>query len=182
MKARRVLLPVLGVVLVGAGLTVAAVTFSGGATPAAPAGYEAPPGGGPAPEAAGPARAGGPAVTAPSTRRPPARAGTPPAASAPPGTEQARPAPFLQSFAGQPGVRALPRRPSPTAPLSMPAFADGCDHAYGDPNQCVPLVFPPGTANKCAWLAAHGFTAVPVVGEDRQGLDPDGDRRACHRR
>ncbi|MEV4640610.1 hypothetical protein AB0J80_25030 [Actinoplanes sp. NPDC049548] len=89
-------------------------------------------------------------------------------------------APFVQDFARQPGVKPLPRKPSPKAKLSMPAFADGCDHAYGDRNQCIPLVFPPGTTDKCAWLAEHGFKDVAVVGRDRQRLDPDGDRIACN--
>jgi hypothetical protein len=87
--------------------------------------------------------------------------------------------PFVQTFADQPGVRPLPKLPSPTATLHQPVNIDGCDHGYGERTQCVPWTFPPGTTDKCAWLAAHGFDAVPVVGKDRHHLDPDGDGIAC---
>jgi hypothetical protein len=87
--------------------------------------------------------------------------------------------PFVQTFADQPGVRPLPKLPSPTATLHQPVNIDGCDHGYGERTQCVPWTFPPGTTDKCAWLEAHGFDAVPVVGKDRHHLDPDGDGVAC---
>jgi hypothetical protein len=87
--------------------------------------------------------------------------------------------PFVHNFARQPGVKPLKPRPSPTARLSMPVNVDGCDHAYGEPAQCIPWAFPAGTTDKCAWLAAHGFTAVKVVGTDRHNLDRDGNRVAC---
>jgi hypothetical protein len=56
---------------------------------------------------------------------------------------------------------------------------DGCDHGYGERTQCIPWTFPPGTTDKCAWLKAHGFEAVKVLGTDRHHLDPDGDGLAC---
>jgi hypothetical protein len=87
--------------------------------------------------------------------------------------------PFVQTFANQPGVRPLPALPSPTATLHQPVNIDGCDHGYGERTQCVPWTFPPGTTDKCAWLAAHGFDAVPVLGKDRHHLDLDGDGIAC---
>ncbi|WP_436535807.1 hypothetical protein [Actinoplanes sp. HUAS TT8] len=69
---------------------------------------------------------------------------------------------------------------SPTAPLKVPAFVDGCDHNYGTATQCVPLTFPAGVTDKCAWLAAHGFTDLIVAGKDRQRLDADADGIACN--
>jgi hypothetical protein len=91
------------------------------------------------------------------------------------------PAPYVQTFAGQPGVRPLPRRPSPTAPLKVPANVDGCDRSYGTRAQCVPWVFPPGVTDKCAWLGERGYLDPPlaVAGKDRQRLDPDGNGIAC---
>ncbi|WP_034213383.1 hypothetical protein [Actinoplanes subtropicus] len=94
----------------------------------------------------------------------------------------ASPAPFVQHFADGPTASPLPRQQSPTTPLKISAFVDGCDHNYGTRTQCVPLVFPDGitgVAGKCAWLAAHGFTHLMVAGKDTQGLDADGDRTAC---
>jgi hypothetical protein len=106
-------------------------------------------------------------------------AGSSAAPAAPTPAPAAKAEPFVQDFAQQPGVKPLKRLPSPTARLSMPVNVDGCDHAYGAPTQCIPWVFPAGTTEKCAWLAAHGFTAVKVVGKDRQKLDPDGNGIAC---
>ncbi|MEV6350318.1 hypothetical protein [Actinoplanes sp. NPDC051851] len=93
----------------------------------------------------------------------------------------ATPAPFVQRFAEQPGVRPLRRRPSPTATLAVPAGVDGCDHSYGVRGQCVPNTYPPGVRDRCAWLRDHGFLATPlrVTGRDRQRLDRDGDGLAC---
>ncbi|MCU7728511.1 hypothetical protein ODJ79_32775 [Actinoplanes sp. KI2] len=91
-------------------------------------------------------------------------------------------APFVQHFGDGTTASPLPKQKSPTAPLKVPAFVDGCDHHYGTPTQCVPLVFPAGVAGtegKCAWLAAHGFTDLIVAGKDSQGLDADGDGVAC---
>lgn len=114
--------------------------------------------------------------TAPSGAAAPAGTAAAPQAMANPGGEAE---PFVQTFADQPGVKPLPKLPSPTSTRSMPAFADGCDHGYGDRNQCIPLVFPDGTTDKCAWLADRGFTKVKVAGDDRHKLDPDGNGIAC---
>jgi hypothetical protein len=92
------------------------------------------------------------------------------------------PAPFVQPFADGPAASPLPKQKSPTAPLEVSAFVDGCDHDYGTGTECVPLAFPGGVTGaegKCAWLAAHGFTDLVVVGRDSQGLDADGDGVAC---
>jgi len=91
-------------------------------------------------------------------------------------------APFVQHFADEPTASPLPHQKSPTAPLKISAFVDGCDHNYGTRTQCVPLTFPDGVtgaAAKCAWLAAHGFTDLIVAGKDSQGLDADRDGIAC---
>ena len=111
----------------------------------------------------------------------------PPSPSAEPGKATstvavAPAAPFVQHFADGPTASPLPKQKSPTAPLKVSAFVDGCDHNYGTRTQCVPLTFPDGITGveaKCAWLAAHGFTNLIVAGQDSQGLDPDGDGTAC---
>ncbi|WP_285550603.1 hypothetical protein [Actinoplanes regularis] len=110
---------------------------------------------------------------------PPGRPGRTATASALPAVS---PAPFVQHFADGPTAGPQPMRRSPTAPLKVPAFVDGCDHNYGTRTQCVPLAFPDGVtgaAGKCSWLAAHGFTGLIVAGRDVQGLDADGDGTAC---
>jgi hypothetical protein len=116
-----------------------------------------------------------------STASPAASPPSPATSSAPypPPARAAAVEPFVQTFAGQPGVRPLPRLPSPTAKLSQPVNIDGCDHGYGERTQCIPWTFPPGTTDKCAWLKAHGFDVVKVLGTDRHHLDPDGDGIAC---
>jgi hypothetical protein len=109
----------------------------------------------------------------------PVSASTPSAAKTGVAPSLAAAEPFVQTFAGQPGVRPLPKLPSPTAKLTQPVNLDGCDHAYGERTQCIPWTFPPGTSDKCAWLTAHGFDVVKVLGEDRHHLDPDGNGLAC---
>jgi len=96
----------------------------------------------------------------------------------PPGSK-AKAKPYVQPFAEQPGVRPLTRKPSPQAPMRIAPSMDGCDHNYGSRIQCVPWTFPAGVTDKCAWLTQHGYTGLPVVGTDRQKLDPDGNRVAC---
>lgn len=87
--------------------------------------------------------------------------------------------PFVQSFAGQPGVRPQKPLPSPTSTHYVRPNVDGCDHNYGTITQCVPWTFPAGTKDKCAWLADHGFKKLAVAGKDRQKLDTDGNKIAC---
>jgi len=104
--------------------------------------------------------------------------GTPGSAqSTGPATTPAAPEPFIQNFGPFAGT-PLPPVASPTAPVPFPV-GDGCDHGYGEPNQCVPLQFPPGVAYGCAWLRAHGFGPLAVHGTDRLGLDPNRDGVAC---
>ncbi|GAA2481328.1 hypothetical protein [Winogradskya humida] len=105
----------------------------------------------------------------------PAAADPTPTTQPPPGT----PAPYVQPFADQPGTKDLTPQPSPTTPVKMPAFADGCNHAYGNRNQCVPLKFPPGTTDKCTWLKKHGFKNLTVQGKDNHLLDRNGNHTAC---
>nr|WP_221374804.1 hypothetical protein [Actinoplanes polyasparticus] len=127
------------------------------------------------------------APPAPSSETPaaPARVSPPPGTTRPPAATAATvaaggpPAPLVQTFAGQPGVRPLPARPSPTAPMPVPAHVDGCDRAYGTRAQCVPWTFPPNVTDKCAWLAANGFTGLTVRSPDRHRLDPDRNGTAC---
>src|SRR5690242_12886221 len=84
----------------------------------------------------------------------------------PPGSK-AKAKPYVQPFAEQPGVRPLTKRPSPPAPIRLAPSMDGCDHNYGSRVQCVPWTFPAGVTDKCAWLIQHGYTGLPVGGEDR---------------
>nr|WP_042403236.1 hypothetical protein [Streptacidiphilus carbonis] len=64
--------------------------------------------------------------------------------------------------------------------VPVPANVDGCDHDYGTVNQCVPwTVAGSTTAERCAWLAAHGFGPLKVHGTDRQHLDSNKDGTAC---
>ncbi|MCM4078862.1 hypothetical protein [Paractinoplanes hotanensis] len=126
-----------------------------------------------------------PAAPSPQTPAAPARVSPPPGTTRPPAAPAATvaaggpPAPFVQTFAGQPGVRPLPARPSPTAPVPVPAHVDGCDRAYGTPGQCVPWTFPPNVTDKCAWLATNGFTGLTVRSPDRHRLDSDRNGIAC---
>ena len=120
----------------------------------------------------------------------PVSSSAPAASSSPPAAEPAAAAPslaargaaaepFVQSFAEQPGVPAQRPLPSPTSTHYVRPNVDGCDHNYGAITQCVPWTFPAGTADKCAWLAGHGFEQLRVVGTDRQKLDRDGNGIAC---
>jgi hypothetical protein len=136
-----------------------------------------------------------PLATAPPATVPPVSSVAPPASASPSAVRasaapaaptlpvaEGAPAPFVQTFAAQPGVRPQPAKPSPTATLPVTANVDGCDHAYGTRTQCVPLTFPGGVtsvAGKCAWLAANGFTDLTVVGTDHQKLDENANGIAC---
>ncbi|AEV85042.1 hypothetical protein ACWT_4018 [Actinoplanes sp. SE50] len=89
------------------------------------------------------------------------------------------PAPFVQQFAAQPGRARVRPQKSPKTPVKVAPTVDGCDRNYGTQAQCIPLVYPTGVTDHCAWLAAHGFTHIKVVGKDRQKLDADGNGTAC---
>ncbi|GAA2729896.1 hypothetical protein [Actinocorallia aurantiaca] len=73
-------------------------------------------------------------------------------------------------------------RPAPSAPPAA-APGDGCDHAYGETGQCVPWTFPSSVKTveeRCEWLRDLGFPSpLASRGDDRHGLDPDGDGLAC---
>ncbi|WP_327064849.1 hypothetical protein [Kitasatospora sp. NBC_01302] len=130
------------------------------------------------------------ALTLPATtaRSHPAPSGTVLTGAAPAGAAaqqqgpQQRPAPHVMDFAQ--GLDDPAKQPPPQADSTpVPATADGCDHAYGDINVCVPWTFPPaaGTAPGagCRWLLAHGYPPLAVHGRDRLGLDTDHDGTAC---
>ncbi|WP_285558872.1 hypothetical protein [Actinoplanes regularis] len=101
------------------------------------------------------------------------------AAAAKPPKVHGTPAPFVQPFAGQPGRARIRPGKSPKAPVRVTPNVDGCDRNYGTKAQCVPVTFPKGVTDRCAWLKAHGFTGVPVAAKDRQNLDPDKNKIAC---
>ncbi|GAA3137127.1 galactose oxidase early set domain-containing protein [Streptomyces echinatus] len=64
--------------------------------------------------------------------------------------------------------------------VKMAEGYDGCDHAYGRINQCVPWTFPKTKqADRCAWLLAKGFGRLEVHGRDRHHLDRNKDGIAC---
>ncbi|GAB2746317.1 hypothetical protein [Kitasatospora kifunensis] len=100
-----------------------------------------------------------------------------------PGTaQQQQPAPHVMDFAH--GLNApAKQQPPQTAGTPVAVTADGCDHAYGDINVCVPWTFPAaaGTAPGagCRWLLAHGYPPLAVHGRDRLGLDTNHDGTAC---
>jgi hypothetical protein len=90
------------------------------------------------------------------------------------------PPPYVQPFAAQPGAK--PRKPQATssAGVEIAEGTDGCDHAYGDRDICVPWEFPPGVTDKCAWLRERGFAPLKITGgRDRHSLDRNGDGTAC---
>ena len=88
--------------------------------------------------------------------------------------------PHIQPFARQPGVEPNAPAPSPTAGIEIAEGTDGCDHAYGDRDVCVPWTFPAGVTDKCGWLKSHGFEPLRITGgRDRHGLDRNGDGIAC---
>jgi hypothetical protein len=90
------------------------------------------------------------------------------------------PPPFVQPFAGQPEAKPKAPLPSPTAGLRIAEGVDGCDHAYGDRDICVPWVFPGGVTDKCGWLRERGFQPLEITGgRDRHALDRNGDGTAC---
>jgi hypothetical protein len=127
-----------------------------------------------------PGLAAGPSAT-PSV---PPTAAAPAVPAAPAAAEAGGPAgpvaePFVQNYAGQPGVKPLKPLPSPTKTHYVRPNVDGCDHNYGEVTQCVPWTFPTGTTDKCTWLAEHGFKKLKVAAADRQKLDTDGNKIAC---
>jgi len=101
-------------------------------------------------------------------------------AHASPAVKRPTPAPHILNFANKlSGARIkLPTGPTHVA---VPWNVDGCDHAYGTANQCVPWTIPGRAANRCHWLAAHGFGKLKVRGTDRLHLDTNGDRMACNK-
>jgi hypothetical protein len=122
----------------------------------------------------------GPAAAAPAAGPSAMVSSRPGAASGgPPPTPTGGPQPHVQPYAQDPVGQVHPSMASPTAPVTEPIGLDGCDHDYGTVNQCVPLTYPPGVASRCAWLLAHGFGPMKVVGMDRENLDTDHNGVAC---
>ncbi|GIE48942.1 hypothetical protein Ani05nite_24760 [Amorphoplanes nipponensis] len=126
-----------------------------------------------------PGLAAGPSAAAPVTPSAAAPAETSAPAAGAGGPAEPVAAPFVQNYAGQPGVKPLKPLPSPTGTHYVRPNVDGCDHNYGGITQCVPWTFPAGTTDKCAWLAGHGFKNLKVAATDRQRLDRDGNGIAC---
>jgi hypothetical protein len=108
----------------------------------------------------------------------PARGESTAAAAAVPSLDLLRPG---ETRAVHPELRPAPGRDAATSPTGPVLFlvGDGCAHGYGEVNQCVPVQFPPGVTDRCAWLRAHDFGPLAVHGEDRLGLDLNRDGIAC---
>lgn len=98
----------------------------------------------------------------------------------PDGTQ--RPSPHVLNFAQK---LQAPTRPLPNLATRVPVQvdADGCDHAYGEVNQCIPRTFPAGVTSapgaRCTWLLAHGYRSLAVRARDDLGLDTNHDAVAC---
>jgi hypothetical protein len=95
-----------------------------------------------------------------------------------PGAAGASAAPHIMDFAAG-STRTPEKLPTADVPSSVSSTIDGCDRNYGTAAQCVPLTLPNGATNWCAWLAAHGYTNLRVVGVDDKHLDPKGTGIAC---
>ncbi|WP_433794626.1 hypothetical protein [Actinoplanes sp. CA-252034] len=93
--------------------------------------------------------------------------------------KHATPAPFVQTFAAQPGVTRQKAKRKPTAPVKVAPTVDGCDRNYGTIAQCIPVRFPRGVTDKCAWLRERGYENIRVAARDRQGLDADRNGVIC---
>jgi hypothetical protein len=126
--------------------------------------------------AAAPAAMGAPPSSNP---RPSTMATTRAAPGSPARANPASAGPHLQPYALALGGAVHPPLASPTTPVVQPITVDGCDHDYGTPSQCVPLTYPAGVADRCAWLLAHGFGPMKVVGTDSEHLDIDHNGIAC---
>ncbi len=80
----------------------------------------------------------------------------------------AAPAPHVLQFGSGPAAVHLSKA---QRMVKTPPHIDGCDHDYGNANQCVPWTIPAASAAaKCAWLHSNGFGALKVVGTNRQDL------------
>jgi len=90
------------------------------------------------------------------------------------------PPPYVHEFAEQPDAKPNPAQPSPTGGVRIAEGTDGCDHAYGDRDVCVPWRFPSDVTDKCGWLKERGFESLEITGgRDRHGLDRNRDGTAC---
>ncbi|BEL08582.1 hypothetical protein Q0Z83_067730 [Actinoplanes sichuanensis] len=111
-------------------------------------------------------------------KKAPAKPAAATTAPAKPG-RHATPAPFVQTFAAQPGATRQKAKRKPTAPVKVAPTVDGCDRNYGTVAHCIPIRFPAGVTDKCVWLRDHGYRNVKVAAKDRQGLDPDRNGIIC---
>jgi hypothetical protein len=65
-------------------------------------------------------------------------------------------------------------------PIPEPANLDGCDHDYGQPDQCVPWQIPASSPQAaCVWLRANGFGPLKVYGTNRQNLPENAEGYVC---
>ncbi len=87
----------------------------------------------------------------------------------------------MHEFAEQPDAEPTRRQPSPTGGVRIAEGTDGCDHAYGDRDVCVPWRFPVRRDRQVRLAASdHGFESLKITGgRDRHGLDRNGDGTAC---
>ncbi|GIF69149.1 hypothetical protein Ais01nite_71840 [Asanoa ishikariensis] len=125
--------------------------------------------------------AGAPATTPADESADLGDAGSTPADSGPgPTGPTGAPPPLIHNFADQPAAKPQAAQPSPTGGVRIAEGTDGCDHAYGDRDVCVPWTFPADVTDKCGWLKDRGFESLQIPGKrDRHGLDRNGDGTAC---
>ena len=64
--------------------------------------------------------------------------------------------------------------------VPVPWNVDGCDHDYGQPDQCVPWKIPASTPQAaCTWLKSNGFGPLKVYGTNRQNLPENAQGYVC---
>ncbi len=64
--------------------------------------------------------------------------------------------------------------------VPVPWNVDGCDHDYGQADQCVPWKIPAPTPQAaCGWLQSNGFGPLKVYGTNRQHLPENAHGYVC---
>ncbi len=91
----------------------------------------------------------------------------------------AAPAPFVLNAASSlPGTHVVANKRA--VRIHEAWNMDGCDHDYGQPDQCVPWQIPASSPEaKCAWLRANGFGPLQVLGTNRQNLPENAEGYVC---
>jgi len=91
----------------------------------------------------------------------------------------AAPAAHVLNFGSDPAKPVTDMKPGAVS-IRESFNEDGCDHDYGEANQCVPWKIPGSTPQaQCAWLASNGFGALKVYGTNRQHLPEDAQGYVC---